>query len=439
MKNRFNSLPITLLAISSLVFTFNLSAQQIANEWDAFDAWEEEAVEPALFTGFVEMAAGRRLQSDPVISTHSSLGEIRGRVEYQHAFSHSQFKATSDLELNDVTDEIRLHIRELFWQGNLSFLGAWGQNLDLKTGHQILTWGTGDYLFLNDLFAKDYQSFFNGREDEFLKAPSTSIKLSGYFPLINVDLVITPEFTADQSINGEYFSFFHPQLQQNVAPEFSVTDHNQPDGTELAVRLFKSFHTAEFALYGYDGYFKSPTAADKSGLPRHSELQVWGASLVQPMAAGLIKVEFAYHDSEEDDDGNNPLIPNSQSRYLIGYEQELISNLAGGLQFYVEQTHDYENLKRYSPWPQYEQEEYRQVVTTQLIYRAKRQTLTLNWFNFYSPTANDGYSRVNIAYSPVNEWKVSGGINLFYGDAPHSFFSQFKDGSNAFIRFRYFY
>ncbi len=439
MTKHFTNASTTLLAICLLTLTFSLSAQQTADEWDAFDEWEEEKAEPALFSGFIEIGAGRRLQPDAVISARSTLSEIRGRLEFQHVLSQSQFKATTDVVLNGVTDEIQLQVRELFWQGNLSFLGDWGQHLDLKAGQQVLTWGTGDYLFLNDLFPKDYQSFFNGRDDAFLKAPSPSIKLSGYFPLINFDLAITPFFEPDTSINGEYFSFFSPQAQHNVAPAFALADSTKPDETEVAIRLFQSFDTTELALYGYEGYYKSPTARDEQGLPRHSKLKVLGASIVRPVAGGLFKAEYAYHDSIEDVNGSDPLVPNSQSRYLLGYERELVANLTGGVQFYVERTHDYAALKQYSPWPDFEQEAYRRVITTQLIYRAMRQTLTFNWFNFYSVTAKDGYSRLHASYSPVNEWKISAGLNAFYGDEDHTFFSQFNDATNVFLRLRYFY
>ena len=55
-----------------------------------------------------------------------------------------------------------------------------GCNLDVKLGRQVLTWGTGDLLFLNDLFPKDWVSFFAGRDDEYLKAPSNTLRATQY-------------------------------------------------------------------------------------------------------------------------------------------------------------------------------------------------------------------------------------------------------------------
>ena len=42
----------------------------------------------------------------------------------------------------------------------------------------MLTWGTGDLLFINDLFPKNWKSLAIGRDDEYLKDPSGAVKAS---------------------------------------------------------------------------------------------------------------------------------------------------------------------------------------------------------------------------------------------------------------------
>jgi hypothetical protein len=73
------------------------------------------------------------------------------------------------------------------------------------------------------------------------------------------------------------------------------------------------------------------------------------------------------------------------------------------------------------------------------MYRALQQTLTFNAFNFYSTSDADGYLKFSTDYSPTDDWRLTGGVNVFYGDHPHTFFNQFADASNAFIRLRLFY
>ena len=411
---------------------------------EAFDEWsgwdeEEESASPWTLAGFFETAGGQRLSNDPAVDRRRTLADVRVQLQASYALEASSLNFRSDLYYDGVKDNVEIQVREALWQGRLAFLGEWGENFDIKAGQQVLTWGTGDYLFLNDLFPKDWQSFFSGRDDEYLKAPSFSVKLSGYFDALNFDFVVTPRFTPDIAITGEYFSFYLPPVGMNLAPEFVVADENRPEGAEIAVRLYKTLGQTEVAAYGYRGYNKSPFALDAQFRPRYTRLNVWGASAVRPLAAGLAKFEYAYHDAIDDAGGRDPLIPNSQSRWLIGYEQELVANLTGSVQWYSEHIHDHAALLSASLWPQDEPPQRRDMLTTQLMYRALQQTLTLHWFNFYSPNEDDGYMRLRVTYSPADEWQVNGGFNWFYGDEMNTFFGQFEDASNVFAAFRYFY
>jgi len=418
-------------------------AQQTQDDWgdEWGDSWEDSTIEsnPLTLSGFAEIAIGERLYSDPAINTAKTLRDARVQVRADYALSASTVRFRGDLYYDGVKRSWESQLRELAWQGSLSGLGKWGEQFDLKVGQQVLTWGTGDYLFLNDLFPKDFQSFFAGRDDEYLKAPSASIKLSGYFDAFNADVVITPSFEPDIGITGEVFSFFSPQLNDNIAPAFSVTDENTPSGEELAVRLYGTIGQAEIALYGYRGYTKQPLSADNTGLPRYSRMNAYGASVLMPLGAGIANAEYAYYDSVEDASGSNPLVMNSQSRYLMGYSQELYTNVTGGVQWYTEVIHDYDALINHSSYPAFEQERFRHWVTTRITYMALRQTLMVNTFLFYSPTDSDGYLKANVTYSPGDTWQLRSGINIFKGNNPFTFWGQFEDASNAYVALRYFY
>ena len=408
------------------------------DEWDMGD-WGEEETKPYRFSGFLEAAAGTRLSNDPIIGTDKTLSDLRVQFQFDYDFDASQLSLTADAYYDGVRDQTRLQVRELAWQGNLQPLGDWGRHFDLKVGQQILTWGTGDYVFLNDLFPKDYQSFFSGRDDEYLKAPSLSAKLSGFFEAVNVDLVVTPEFTPDIYINGDYFSFFSPLAGQQVAPGFDVSPPLRPESPEYALRLYKSIGATEYAAYFYRGFHKTPNSFNQQFQPMFSDLNVYGASVITTMGSGLFNAEFAYYDSSDDKDGTNPFIPNSQTRWLVSYEQELAKNLTGSLQWYVERIEDHDALLENSLSPEFEVERNRVWLTQRLMYRAMQQTLTLNAFNFYSTSDKDGYLKLSADYSPADNWRLSGGMNVFYGDEPFTFFGQFEDASNIFMRFRYFY
>jgi hypothetical protein len=430
--------------ITTLAFCLGLSGSVLAQEdqWDMEEWGDEEAAASHRFSGFVEFALGTRLSSDPVINTDKTLVDLRAQLQWDQDFDASRIKFTADVYYDGVLDQTKLQIREFAWQGSVNAiveLGDWGKKLDVKVGQQILTWGTGDYVFLNDLFPKDFQSFFAGRDDDYLKAPSLSAKVSGFFDWANVDVVITPKFTPDNYINGDYFSFFSLFAGANVAPGFNVKSPNKPSSPEYALRIYKTIGSTEYAGYAYIGAHKSPASFTEFGEPYFSKLRVYGASAITPFADGLLNVEMAYYDSRGDEQGSNPLVPNSQSRWLIGYEQELVKNLTASAQLYLEQISDFDALKLNSLTPKFDPNQRRVLFTQRLMYRLLQQTLTLNAFNFYSTSDEDGYLKLSADYSLVDQWRLSGGLNVFYGKERFSFFNQFEDASNAFVRFKYYY
>lgn len=428
----------SLCALMAISASVNAQQSTSDDEWDMGD-WDEETQKSYTISGFVEAAQGYRLSTDSLIDSGTSLQDLRVQVQIDKDFEQSRLNLSADVYYDGVLEQTRAQVRELAWQGNLAALGEWGQDIDVKLGQQVLTWGTGDYVFLNDMFAKDYQSFFAGRDDEYLKAPSLSAKFSGFFDWANIDLVITPEFTPDNYINGDYFSFFSPALGANIAPGFEVESPEKPESPEYALRVYKSINSTEYAFYAYKGFQKSPSAATEEGLPYFSALNVYGASVRTPLAQGLFNAEFAYYDSVDDSSGSNPLIPNSQSRWLVAYEQELVKNLTGSAQVYLERTANYQALTENSYTPEYDPARSRIVITQRLSYRALQQTLTLNLFNFYSTSDSDGYLKLSGDYSPSDNWRLSAGMNVFYGEQAHTFYNQFEDASNAFVRFRVFY
>jgi len=421
------------------------------NAWN--DEWDTENKEKLRVSGFAELAVGNRFSRD-MASAHghqplnnSTLRDARVQLRADYALKSSFISGKADVWYNGVTSTWETQLRELAWQGSLGSVlpnallhkNDWANAFDIKVGRQVLTWGTGDYLFLNDLFPKDYQSFFAGRDDEYLKAPSTALKVSGYTDFANVDMVITPEFEPDIGITGEVFSFYSPQLNENIAPAFFVTSENRPRGHELALRVYKSVAGVEVAGYGYAGYTRQPTATDALGRPRYSKMNAYGASLLAPVGPGIANAEYVFYNSLEDKYGTNGQIANDQSRFLLGYSQELVANLTGGIQWYTEYLHDAGGLDRALSSSERLQEKYRHWITTRLTWMALHHTLTLNTFLFFSPSDDDGYLKATVAYSPTDKWQVRAGLNLFAGEQNYTFWGQFEDASNAFVAYRFYF
>src|SRR3990172_8304758 len=148
--------------------------------------------------GFVECAGGIRLKDDPAQARDATLGEGRLQVELsQEGPADSRLFFKADLIWDGVEERGDADLRELYL--DLSHV----QVLDIRAGRQILTWGTGDLVFINDLFPKDFVSFFVGRSLEYLKVGSDAVKFSLYPGPFALDLVAVPHFTPSEIPEGE--------------------------------------------------------------------------------------------------------------------------------------------------------------------------------------------------------------------------------------------
>ena len=392
-------------------------------------------------SGFVDARYGLRTQNDPN-SDQETLGELRaqiGAVWYHDLFT---LTARSDFLFDSIANhhahldlesgEGPIDLREL----NLLFTPVdW---MDVKIGRQILTWGTGDLLFINDLFPKDWKSFFSGRDIEYLKAPSDALFMSFFPAIANIDIAYMPRFDADRFIDGERFSYWGgagltgDDLQTDQPNDWFEED-------ELSIRISRNFQGLEAALYGYYGFWKSPQgfdpATEKNLFPK---LSVYGASARYPLAGGIANLEAGYYDSREDHSGTDPFVPNSQLRLLAGYEHEIIQNLTGAMQYYIEHMLDYSNYtKTYAGPTGTTADENRHVLTLRLTQMLLDQNLTLRFFAYWSPSDQDGYLRPGAAYKLSDHWKLETNANLFFGKNNHTFFGQFQDNNNVSLAARY--
>lgn len=390
------------------------------------------------FRGFAEARAGVWTESNPV-EPDFPIAEARLQSSASAHYRSLSAQATVDLVADPLPGSQRLELRE--GKGPLDLrelwfsapLGEWG---NLKAGRQVSTWGTGDYLFINDLFPKDWRSFFLGRDDEYLKAPADALRLTTYSSFANLDLVYTPRFMPDRFISGERLSYFDG-MSGTIVGEGRVTDPDLPGGGELALRVYRLFGDAEVAAYFYEGYWKSPAGQSEAGRPIFPELRVFGASVRKPLLGGIAHAEVGYYDSLDDADGSDPALRNSEYRFLLGFERELAREFTGSLQWYVERIQDYPAYLDSLPPGTPQSDRTRQVLTLRLTRFLMMQDLELSLFAFYSPTDEDAYIRPSIGYRIDDHWEITAGGNVLTGESKDTFFGQFEKNTNLFGSLRF--
>ena len=196
--------------------------------------------------GFVEMAGGVRLQDpgDPPaywnpdslpplwnspqdFSLLESRLQLRGDIYGDAGDAHFALDFLGD-QVRD--DGVQVIVREAWAKFSTA-----GNHLEVRAGRQPTTWGTGDLLFINDMFPKDWVAFFSGREEQYLKNPVDAVRFGIFGLPVNVDIVYVPQFTPDNIPLGERLVFWAPGLVPIEVPASELGPG------ELAVRRTKYF------------------------------------------------------------------------------------------------------------------------------------------------------------------------------------------------------
>jgi len=413
-----------------------LGGEGVSEEADAAD---QAAGKPGLLR-FWDTRVGVRTQDDDLVDDDFTLAETRLRLEYRRQWERADFALKSDLLLDALADDrgIDIEKREGWLQLREVKLGLQPHSrVDMALGRQVLTWGTGDLVFINDLFPKDFNSFFIGRAEEYLKSPVDALRVSTYFDLFNVDLVYSPRFDSNLYLDPKRLSFFG-------SPGDTTLRVDMPDDwfsdDEFYLRAYRRSGSWELALYGYDGFWKGPEGFDLNRqvnlFPR---LAVYGASARGPLAGGIFNVEYGYYDSKDAGLHGSDHAPPSEHRLLLGYQRELARELDLGLQYYLTQIGDYGDYQDDRLPGSPDRDRNRHVVTARLSKLLMNQDLRLSLFAFVSPSDEDGYLRPQLYYKLDDHRGIEVGANVFFGEDDDTFFGQLSDNTNIYTAFRYDY
>jgi len=384
--------------------------------------------------GFSETRWGARLVQD-ADEMDMSIGEGRLQLELNRDFEQFMVTFKGDLIGDAVLEEIDGTVRDF----SVFFTPA--DNIDVKLGRMVSTWGTGDLVFINDMFPKDWQSFFIGRNDEYLKQASNIIKTSLFAGEYALDLVYTPLFQGSEYVRGERLSYYNP-VAGKIVGRNRILDDDKPEhwfsDAEIAARFSRRFGGVEVALYGYLGFWQEPEGMNPTtGAATYPRLNVWGGSFRSPLLGGIGNLEVGYYDSIQDADGSDPFIRPSELRILAGFEKELAHELTGGFQYYLEKIDKYDTYEQVVPATMHVRDEYRQMLTLRLNKLLLDQNLIMSLFVYYSPTDNDGYARPGFSYKLNDDWRLDGGCNLFWGEHEYTFWGRFQNNTNMYVGIRY--
>lgn len=344
------------------------------------------------------------------------------------------FRAKGDAFHDAIANHIDIDLRE-------AYAGYTKGPLDVRLGRQIFTWGVGDLFFINDVFPKDWNSYFSGRSMEYLKRGVDGLWIRYTSEVITVECLTLPSFTSDALPSAARFFFFDPfsgvpnQQETEPASRFS--------NIEAAFRLSRQVRGFDASLYAYRGFWRTPSIRlDNPVSPAtvtrfYPPLSVYGFSAQRNLFDGVVSLEAGYYDSRQDRSGHDPMVPNAQGRFLAGYQRQPWSECTVGLQVYGEQIVHYRAYRNTLPPDSPRQDRFRGVVSIRLTQWLAYQTWTLSLFAAQSPTDQDYFVQPEIAHRVRDNLRVSLGANLFGGRHETTFFGQFEKSDDVFVSIRF--
>lgn len=354
------------------------------------------------------------------------------RLQLKLDTSSGQFHVfiKADGFLDHIDKKEALELRE-------GYLDYTADKWDARIGRQVVTWGLGDLLFINDVFPKDYEAFFSGRPMEYLKKGIDGLKLGIYPDVASIEFFAVPYFEPSNFPDPKRFWMYDPM------PAITNREEQRPASTEYAMRIYRDIAGFDASLYFYHGFYRQPwMLPDNLTLPTklsliYPKLSVYGASVQGRALDGVLSLEAGYYDSRQDRAGSDPLIPNSQTRFLIGYQRQIWEDLTAGLQYYGEYMYNYSDYERNLPAGVPKENKLHQLVTLRLTQLLIHQTLRLSIFAFYSPSDRDFLLNPEVKYNFSDNIWAAVGANIFGGKYQWTQFGQLDKNDNTYLQMRY--
>jgi len=317
-----------------------------------------------------------------------------------------------------------------------AFVDYSGGAFDLRAGRQVITWGHGDLVFVNDLFAKDHEALFAGRPLEYLKRGVDAIKLGAYPKLASFEFVLAPSFRESRIPDARRFWLFDPM------PAVTNRETVRPGQGEWGLRAYRDVAGYEAALYLYRGFQHTPSMRpDNLAAPTritffYPELSVLGASLSGRAGSGVLSLEAAYYDSRQDRSGTDFTVPNSQTRLLAGYQLQPWEDFNLSLQYYAERMHDYAAYRAALPPGFPLEKRWNHSVGARATQLFLHQTLRFSVYASRNASNSDYFVNPELRYSFSDRVWGALGANAF-GGKPWGQFGQLARDDNVYMQLRY--
>jgi hypothetical protein len=300
-----------------------------------------------------------------------------------------------------------------------------GKTLNLKAGRQVVTWGVSEYLYVNDIFPKNYDVFFTGRGIDRMKEPVDGARLTWGTAAAEFEAVVA---------RGKSDRIPSPERFDATALAASAVPVGGEEGTDAAIKL--STQRDGWDIAAYAGSFRSREHRyflDAGGLwSDRPRLQHLGMSVSGNSASGVVWVEAALRRSGHD---RSAVVSRhflgSSFKLIAGYSREVGVDVTASGQLQLEAATE---RQRYLaslapgvlPLP-------RVVATLHMRLQGRFVNQTVgSGVQLFAGSEGDTHLNPFASWSPADGWTLEAGAHVFNGK-PETRYGAFRNDSNLYV------
>lgn len=401
---------------------------------------EDGSYRDFVLSGRLQSSIGYRIYSDK-LQESGTIQEGILRISMLSILDNSELRVTADLIADRLRGRPRINLdrdADIIDLREAYYLFSPQADVDIKIGRQILTWGTGDLLFLNDHFPKDFRSFIIGRGDDYIKAPQTSLKIS-YYSAINLDIVYSPVFEPDRYITGERVSYWNPLTFSTSSVDLNVLtrlpDTLFSDDT-LSLRLHTLENGVEYCLYYHSGFRNSPSSFSLvTGKPGFDEIQSFGFSIRGQLGSTIWNTESVYTFSDAKEQ-RRFYTRGEEYKLLIGLEKEILDNITASTQLYYETTVHTEEMNTGLPISVEALPSDNLIATLRIYASLDDNNVIFNSFLLYASQNEEFAWLPRITFKQGTNAELIISASVFGGENERGYYSQLRGASNICLSYR---
>ncbi|WP_016955105.1 hypothetical protein [Catenovulum agarivorans] len=320
------------------------------------------------------------------------------RAEYATEYSSEHFSASicAEIFVDRIFDETTPDWCELFVRFE-------NEQIAVTLGRQTLNWGLGQYFYVNDLFAKDWQSPAIGRDKGDIDDVNDGAQVTAFNILgteLQFDWVWAKFFAANTYADEGRIKVTEQQSVQLAAEAVDKSEH--------MLRLSQQSTGVTWALFYHLGYQKQPQFSD--GNFKHNKLKHFGVSVTTHISVGEVGVEIGHTAVAQASD---------QNKYLIVFAPEFFANASKHflrLQWLKDNRSNWMGVEY-----QYNFDHKQTLALTNLFSTEQMSSMLM--------------AHYNLTFSQYWVWEF--GVNLFKGNDVGAQWDYYADSSSLYSRLRY--